>query len=102
MAVPSNPLGHHEHSPPFAPPFRYRLLVDSVAYGQNLQTLLVMLYRSTHNFSRVGTSVQYLSHNSSLRKWLYIIPPHRGTKYVVDPEDLIKPHFGSASSKGGA
>ena len=67
---------------PFAP-LRYRLLVDSVAHGQNLQALLTMLYRSTQRLSRTGASVQYLSHNYSLRRWLYITPPHHGTKQRV-------------------
>jgi hypothetical protein len=34
-----------------------------------IQARLIMLYRSMHNLRRSGSSVQYLSHSSSLRNW---------------------------------
>jgi len=63
-------------------PLRRRLLIDAVAGRQRLQALLTILYCSTHDLCRTGASVQYLSHESSLRSWPYITPAHRGTKQV--------------------
>lgn len=50
--------------------------------GQFDHALLTMLYRSTHCLCRSGASVQYLSHNSSLRSWPYLTLAHRGTKHL--------------------
>lgn len=61
------------------------LLVDPVALGQNPQTLLTMLYRSTDRLCRRGASVQYLAHKASIHSAEKIAPPNSGTKHPRRP-----------------
>lgn len=48
-------------------PLGNRLRVDPVAFGQNPQALLTMLYRSTDRLCRRRAPMEYLAHSASIR-----------------------------------